>query len=375
MRNALVVIASLCLAGTSFAQGAPSVQGFGYPPGQMSTRSESMGGGPAELDPSSPLNPASIADGGPTRLYFQYDPEFRTVSSGANTSKTTTARFPVVSFALPLSSRLTFGIGASTLVDRSSLTRQNVNQIIDTATVAVDQRVRVLGAIDDVRFALGYAVSPSLRIGLGAHMITGTNQLNVIQQFPDSSRFANLNQTSRLAYSGTAFSAGFELHPSKVLALGFDGRKGGSLRAESGDTLKATAHAPDHYGASLEYTGWGDATLAVHVGRDQWTAMRALASSTVSAYDSWDVGGGAEAGGPRIFGRESVLRLGARHRTLPFSTTGSSVSELSMGGGLGIVLARNRATLDLGLLHAGRSSGTTVKEHAYILSVGLRVVP
>ena len=375
MRIALVAIASLCVTGTAFAQGALSVQGFGYPPGQISTRAEGMGGGPAELDPSSALNPASIADGGPARVYFQYDPEFRTVSSGGVTSRTTTARFPLVSFSLPLSSRLTFGIGASTLVDRSSLTRQTVTQIVDTVNVAVDQRVKVLGAIDDVRLALGYSMSPSLRVGFGAHLITGTNQINVTQRFPDSARFANVIQNSRLSYSGTAFSGGFELHPSKLLALGVSGRKGGAIRAESGDTVKATAHAPDHYGASLEYTGWGDASLAVHVGRDQWTAMRPLASSGVSAYDSWDVGVGGEGAGPHVFGRASVLRAGVRHRTLPFSTTGSSVSELSLGGGLGLELARNRARLDFGLLRAGRSSGSAVKEHAYILSVGLRVVP
>lgn len=375
MRIALVAIASLCTAGSCLAQGSLSTQGFGYPPGQMSSRAEAMGGGPGEVDPLSALNPASLADGGPTRLYFQYDPEFRTVSSGGNTSKTTTARFPLVSFSLPVGSRLTFGMGASTLVDRSSLSRQNVNQLIDTATVVVDQSVRVLGAIDDVRFALGYAVNPTLRIGFGAHLMTGTNQLNVIQRFPDSSRFASLSQSSRLSYSGSAFSGGIELHPSKVLVLGFDGRKGGTIRAVSGDTVKATAHAPDHYGASIEYGGWGGISLAAHAARDQWTAMRPLASSAVTAYDSWDLGGGAEAGGPRILGRESVLRLGVRHRTLPFSSTGSSVSELSIGGGLGLDLAPNRAQLDLGLLHAGRSSGSAVKEHAYILSVGLRVVP
>ena len=375
MRTALVATALLCVAGTSYAQGSLSVQGFGYPPGQMSTRAEGMGGGPAELDASSALNPASIADGGPAHVYLQYDPEFRTVSSGGVTSKTTTARFPLVSFTLPLGSRLTFGAGASTLVDRSSLTRQKVTQVIDTSTVTVDQRVRVLGAIDDVRLAFGYAASPSLRVGFGAHLITGTNQIRVTQQFPDSSRFANVSQSSRLSYSGTAFSGGAEIHPSKLLALGISARKGGVIRAESGDTVKATAHAPDHYGASLEYTGWGDASLAVHLGRDQWTAMRPLASSSVSAYDAWDIGAGAEAAGPHFFGRPSVLRVGARQRTLPFSTTGSSVSELSLGGGLGLELSRGRAQLDMGVLRASRSSGSSVKEHAYILSFGLRVVP
>jgi len=375
MKKALSALAALCFATSVSAQGSLSVQGFGYPPGQISTRTQGMGGGPAELDATSALNPASVVDVGPTQIYLQYDPEFRTVSSGGATSKTTTARFPIVSVIFPLTSRLSLGIGSSTLVDRSSLTKSSVLQVIDTSTVTVEQSVRVLGAIDDVRAAFGYSISPAFRIGLGAHLITGTNQLTLIQRFPDSARFSNLVETSRVSYSGTAFSGGFELHPSKLLALGVSARKGGTIRAESGDTLLATAKAPDHYGASVQYFGWGGVDLSAHLARDQWTAMGALTSKSVTAYDSWDVGGGIEAEGPRFLGRASVLRLGVRHRTLPFSTTGSSVSELSIGGGLGLDLARNRARLDIGLLHAGRSSSDPVKEHAYILSLGLRVVP
>ena len=375
MKKALAALASLCVATSVSAQGSLSVQGFGYPPGQISTRTEGVGGGTAELDAMSALNPASIANVGATQIYLQYEPEFRTVTSSGATSKTTTARFPIVSFIIPLSTRMNFGIGASTLVDRSSLTRSTVLEVIDTSPVTVSQSVRVLGAIDDVRAALGYAMSPSFRIGLGALLITGTNQLTLLRKFPDSARFTNLSQTSRVSYSGSALSAGFEFHPSKLFALGVSGRKGGTIRAETNDTLSATAKAPDHYGASVEYTGWGEVSLSAHLARDQWTAMRPLASKGVTAYDSWDIGGGLEAEGPRLLGRASLVRLGVRHRTLPFSTTGSSVSELSLGGGLGIELARNRARFDLNILRAGRSSGSAVKEHAYILSFGLRVVP
>ena len=375
MKIAIVAIASFCVAGSAAAQGSLSAQGFGYPPGQISTRAEAMGGGPAELEPTSALNPASVADVGPAHLYLQYDPEFRTISSAGVTSKTTTARFPIASFVLPLSSRLVFGVGSSTLVDRSSLTKTTVNQTIDGSVVPVVQTVKVLGAINDVRFALGYAMSPSLRVGLAAHLITGNNQLSLFQQFPDSAKFTNLRENTRISYTGTAVSGGFELHPSKILALGVSGRKGGTIRAAIADTTAATAKAPDHYGASVEYTGWGDVSVAAHIGRDQWTAMRPLASPGVTAYDSWDIGGGIEGEGPALLGRASTFRLGIRHRTLPFSTTGSSVGELSFGTGLGIDLARNRARLDVGLVRANRSSSVSVKEHAYILSFGLRVVP
>src|SRR2546423_5227845 len=305
MRAAFAAVASICIAASASAQGALSVQGFGYPPGQISTRAEGMGGGPAEVEATSALNPASIVAVGPAQLYFQYDPEFRTVTSGGVTSKSTTARFPLVNFILPLGSKLGFGIGSSTLVDRSSLTKSTLVRVIDTTHVTVTQQSKVLGGIDDVRFALGYLLSPTLKIGVGAHIITGTNQLTVTQKFPDSAKFTNVFESARLSYSGTAVSAGFELHPSRVLALGFSGRKGGTVRAESADTVKATAKAPDHYGASVEYSGWGDASLAFHVARDQWSKMGPLATSGVTAYDAWDIGGGVEGSGPRLLGRQS----------------------------------------------------------------------
>jgi len=372
---AFVALASVCLATSSLAQGSLSVQGFGYPPGQLSTSAEGLGGASGELDATSALNPASIANVGQPQLYFQYDPEFRTVTGPTATSKTTTARFPLVNFVLPVSSRFNLGVGFSTLVDRSSLTRSSLVRRIDTARVTVDQTVKILGAIDDFRVAVGYAPSGVLRLGIAGHVITGTNALTLTERFPDSAKYRSLNEDSRLSYSGAAASAGIELRPSRILALGVTARKGGSIRAQSGDTVKARAHVPDHYGASLEYSGWGDATLAVRLARDQWSAMRSLTSAGVTTYDSWDVGAGAEAPAPHVLGRPSVVRLGVRHRTLPFSTTGSSVSELSLGGGLGLELARNRANIDVGVLHANRSSGSAITERAWIFSFGLRVVP
>ena len=139
--------------------------------------------------------------------------------------------------------------------------------------------------------------------------------------------------------------------------------------------MLATAKVPDHYSVALEYSGWGDANLAVHVARDVWSSMHALTTSSVTAYDAWDVGVGGEAPGPRIASRLVTLRVGVRDRTLPFSTTGSSVREMSIAAGVGIELSPRRANLDLGLQRASRSSGSSVSEHAYILSVGLRVIP
>jgi hypothetical protein len=372
---------ALILAGaTANAQGSLSTQGFGYPPGQASTRAQSMGGSTTELDPNSASNPASISDLSTASLYFQYEPEFKTVTTSTATSSSTTARFPVFGLIMPITSRLNFSFGGSTLVDRSSETRAIRTKIVGSSsgsldTLQVTDKVRTLGAIDDLRLAFGFAANEVLRIGVAGHLYTGTNQIISTETFPDTAIFTNVSETSTLSYTGAAVSAGIELHPSKLLALGLSARKGGTIRAQSGDTLLATAKIPDHYAASLEYSGWGDASIAVHAAHDSWSAMKPLASAAVTAYDAWDVGIGGEAVGPRFLSHPTLIRLGVQQRTLPFSTTGSSIKELSIGGGMGFELSPRLANLDIGLEHANRTGSAGISEHAYILSFGLRITP
>ena len=68
MTRALTLLlgAALLTVATSraAAQGTLSTQGLGYPPGQLSTPASSMGGAIGEIDPFSPINPASLGQPG-----------------------------------------------------------------------------------------------------------------------------------------------------------------------------------------------------------------------------------------------------------------------------------------------------------------------
>ena len=105
------------------AQGAIGNQGYGYPTGQLSTRTLGTGGGLAEFDPVSPLNPAALSYIRRATLAFQYDPEFRRVTAGGTSQNATIARFPVLAATLPFRDRYSVGISASTYLDRSFVTR------------------------------------------------------------------------------------------------------------------------------------------------------------------------------------------------------------------------------------------------------------
>src|SRR5450830_554873 len=91
----LSTVLAAASAGSLAAQGALSVQGFGYPMGQLSTRAAGTAGAVGETDAGSPLNPAAVFSAGRTILSFQFDPEFRQVKVGGATVTTRPPRFPL----------------------------------------------------------------------------------------------------------------------------------------------------------------------------------------------------------------------------------------------------------------------------------------
>jgi hypothetical protein len=379
---AVLVAASFsATAGTALAQGALTTQGFGYPPGEFSTRALATGGGLAQFDPQTAVNPASIATMADPLLFMQYEPEFRRFTTGGETQRTMTSRFPLAVASLPITSRASIALSVSTLLDRSWTTTTTREEEIAGETALVTENVNSIGAINDVRLAGGWIPSRVFQVGVGAHVFTGRNRLSFQQTFPDSSRFTPIQQVSNLAYSGFGVSAGAIIRPSAAFALAISGRKGGDLKARSADTVVASARIPDRYAVGISYEGISGASVAAQVARDQWSAMNGLGSEEARAVDAWDAGGGIEATGPRILERVVLIRLGGRYRTLPFLAAGGEVREASVAGGFGAQFSRNRAAFDVTVQHAWRSAdaaaGTvgSVRERAFTLSFGLRVRP
>jgi hypothetical protein len=377
VRTGLGVFAALTVCAVNVrAQGALSTQGFGFPPGQLSTRALGTGGGISEFDADTPINPATVGLSGEPRLFFQYEPEFRKLTNGGATSNTMTARFPVVSAVLPLGSRASVGVSASTLLDRSSAT--SITRDIEVAgTVStVTELTQMIGAINDLRLAAGYAPSQKFQLGVGIHAYTGQNRVFFTQSFPDSLKFSTITQVTTLGFRGYAGSAGVLIRPSKNIGFALSGRKGFSIEARNADSAVAEADVPDRYGFGVAYEGIPGSSISAHVSRDMWSSLNTLSSA--EATDTWEGGMGIESLGPRIMNRQTVLRIGGRYRTLPFLAAGSEVTELSFAAGLGAQFFRNRATFDFALERAGRKakeSDVGATERSYILSFGLRVRP
>lgn len=381
MRKTLLVATTLfatSLPSTGKAQGALSLQGLGFPPGQLSARAEGTGGGVADFDALSLTTPASLAGVGAAALFFQYSPEWRRVTTSSGSANTVTARFPLVEGVLPVGQSWTIAVSSSTFLDRSSetsLARQATVGAPPNDTVTLTERNKVLGAINDFRLALAWSNSPVFRIGVGGHVFAGSNRITLASLFPDSAEFISSAQSDRISYAGLAASIGLEWHPSRAIGFAVMGRKGGDLRAQSGDTAIGSAKLPDHYSASVLFEGIPGTTLSFRAAHDNWSTLSSLSSTGIKAFDGWDMGGGLEASGPRLMQRIITVRLGGRIRTLPFGVNGEKVTEKTVAFGLGAPLTRDRAAIDLAIQRASRTANSDINERGFILSIGLRVSP
>ena len=369
-------LALILLPGAAFAQGSLSTQGFGYPSGQLSTRALGTGGAVAEMDPLSATNPAVLGSLGGSILYFQAEPEFRSLHVRGATESATIARYPLIAAAFPVNQNWTIGLSASNMLDRTFETSERGTATAGDTSLAVTNSFKSDGAIGDLRLAVAWVPSRWLKLGVGAHAIVGDNRVRHTQIFDDSSRFAALVDTATIGYTGNAYSAGAELLLGSEVSVAGSYRKGGVLSLKRGDTTITKAHVPDRLAISAAYVGIRGTAISVRTAKDTWSRMAGLGSATLPITDSWDTSVGADVLGPRVANNSVNLRAGMRWRTLPFGLAATSVSEKTISFGAGAILGRGgRAALDIATFRSSRSATPTLSETAWTLSVGLTVRP
>jgi hypothetical protein len=375
---ALAGLALILLPVSGRAQGTLSTLGFGYPAGQVSTRSAGAGGAIADFDPLSSTNPAAISSFGGSALYLQMEPEYRSLKIGGASENAMIARHPLATVAFPIRSNLYGGVSLSNLLDRTFETNVRGVQTVGDSSLATTNYFKSDGAIADVRVALAWVPSSWLRLGVAGHAITGDNRLNNSQRFDDSSRFAPLIDTSTVTYVGTAVSAGIELFAGSIAGVTATYRKGGSMSVKHGSETLAKANVPDRLSFSAAFLGIKGTSLAARASKDTWSNMRGLGSASLPISDGWDTSVGADVLGPHLAGRSFQLRAGGRWRTLPFGLATSEVKEKSLSFGLGTTMARGRLGLDLAGIRASRdpvSSAIDLHETAWTVSIGVTVRP
>lgn len=375
-KTLLALLLLVSTASVVNAQANISEQGLGYPTGQLSSRALGTGGAIGEIDPVSQINPAALTFIGTSTLFFQIEPEYRRIITGNVTDKTTTARYPLFAGVIPLGSKWAFGVSSATLLDRTWTTTEQGNVVFGTDTVNSTIVNGSNGSINDLRIAAGWAPTSYLRLGLGGHLISGSDRVFSGLSF-DNPAYANFSDSSTLGFDGGAVSGGIQLVAPKFAIASASFRKGGRLNATRSDTALGHASVPDRLGFSLAYVGAAGTQIAARTEYDKWSALNGLRRGSATAVDSWDTSVGADIAGPRLGSQALMLRVGGRWRTLPFEVgpNDNKVREQSFSGGVGTAFGGGRVLTDISLVHARRDAGIATSERAWTLSIGLGIRP
>jgi hypothetical protein len=374
--SVILAVAVLTTVGvtTARAQGSLSVQGFGYPGGQLSTRALATGGALTDFDPQSPINPAALALGQRSTIYVQYDPEFRSQSNGGSSISNTTARFPLFT-ASGRYNNLTFGLAISNFLDRSWKNVYTDTQVVNGEHIGSKLTTSSTGGISDVRLAASYSFGARFHLGAGVHFFPGENRILIGRDFDSTLNAGSFTQATTLTYSGTAFSVGFVATPIMHLNLGGSARIGQAMKVHLGDsTTLGSGKVPTRFGASLAFDGITGSVFSVRWSNERWSDLKGLGSAALPLHDATELAGGVEVAGPKIGGVAMGVRFGWRQRDLPFSAGPTVVKEQGYTGGLGIPLGSGRAALDLGVEFARRTQDA-LTEKGTIVSVGFSIRP
>jgi hypothetical protein len=373
----LAVVAALCCAArTLHAQGALSVQGYGYPGGELSTRALATGGSLADFDANSPINPAALLVGTRATVYLQYDPEFRWVTGSGLNTNTVTARFPLFLVSGKIG-EARFSFSYTSFLDRTWTNTYQDTQMVGALKVPSTVTAVSSGGIADIRAAMSYPISRKLTIGAAIHLFPGENRIVFGRAFPnDTTSFGAFSQTNTFNFSGSALSLGLIATPFAHVNLAASGRYGFSMHVHQGDsTTLGDANVPNRLSLSGAYDGIPGTILSARWGTEKWSAMRGLGSMGLSVFDATEVSAGLETAGPRLGMSQMAVRLGYRARQLPFGVGTQQVHETELNGGLGIPLSAGHAALDLTLAHALRSANVGFAETGWIFSVGIAINP
>lgn len=379
MRAGVASAAIVCTPLALAAQGSISTQGFGYPLAGTSTRAAGTAGALTEFDLLAPRNPSALTTMGRAILTVQAEPEFRKLTFGSIQENSRVQRVPLIMAGVRVSSKAALSFSSAGFLDRNYTTTSTGEANIGGTILPTKDVQDMRGSISDLRAGLGYRVLPRLALGIAGHVFTGSNKLTLVRSFNDSTGFGTVSETSGLVYFGKALSLGTTLTLPKGFLAAASYRKGGSIEADNGDTVLTKANIPDRIGAGVMYTGFAGSVFAFNIDNTKWSNMQKLGSSLLQTHDATNWALGGEVSTARLRGSPVMVRAGVGKNTLPFGVNGGTVTEQRLSGGASLAVTsagRDQAVLDFSLTRANRKlSGSTAKEAAWLLGIGLQIRP
>jgi hypothetical protein len=382
MRTPTIRAAALAFAlalGAAFPAAAQSLlasRGIGFPLDALDARSRGLGGISVGLGGSSLslVDPAAMAGLPAPAVTVTFQPDWYDAVAGDESTDGSTARFPALQVAFPVSARLSTSFGYGGFLDQHWRVTQTDSIDLSTGRVEVRDRFVSSGAVARLRVGAAYLVSERLGVGVAADVFTGSVRDSSVREI-DGLFSAASGTTFR--YRGVGFSLGADWRPLDALTVAAAVSRGGDLTASSPDSAEDqektyTAPLTLDLGASARVTG--NTSVALGARWAGWSAandeLSDAGADAGGARDAVSLSGGVEYEGVSFLGQSVPLRLGGRYARLPFRWGDSSggaefPDEKAITGGFGLILARGGAAVDASVERGWRGGDAAGLDESY----------
>jgi long-subunit fatty acid transport protein len=343
----------------------------------LSARAQGMAGANAMFDNEVGLNPAAIwitqrPAAGFTLRHFWRDSE-----NPFGTATGNDTQFPLAMVTGPIGRKWDFGFSVSGYADRTFALALTDTLDLRGAPVAVNDTLLSKGGITDIQGAVAYTVNPRLAVGVGLHILTGTNRLEYRRTFEDSS-YRPLRIKNELSVSGPGVSAGVSAELTKGVRLAGILRWDGDLAYYKDSTRLQDIPLPMTVAGGIQVQAGPRLLLAGQGLYRNWSTADDFIKSQggVGSKNSAEASAGfqwlRDARHPSRF----PLRAGVRYAKLPFPVVeGQDNREFQLSLGTGFRFQADRGGLDVAVERAWRNDGGDFKERTFMLSVGVGIRP
>lgn len=379
MRRALLILPLLMLASSrGWAQASEfGTRALGLPVLPLSARAQGLGGGISMFDPEASLNPAAIwltARGTATFSVRQF---WRNSENPFGSTSGNDTQFPLIMVSGPIGSKWDFGISVAAYTDRTFALALSDTMDIRDVPVGVSDTLISKGGVNDIRGALAYTVSPNFSVGLGLHVLTGTNRIEYRRSFSDSS-YVPVRIKTELSFTGPGISAGFTAEPIRRVRLAGMLRWDGDLAYYKDSTRLNSIPMPLTVAGGIMVRAGDRLTVAGHGLYRNWSVSDSAlkAQGGLGAQNAAEGTLGVEWSRSGKSPYQFPLRLGVRYAQLPYPVVeGQRGTEVQLSLGTGFRFTANRGSVDLALERAWRSDGGGFKEQTFMLTFGVGIRP
>lgn len=378
-----VVVLALLLAGIGPASRVAAqssvygVLGIGMPGRPVSVRSRALGDAVGVNDPGSAVNPATLGLSGRLTVSGVSETSNRKFSAGdVSSDNLRDTRFPfaIVSGRIQ-SSPLSFGVSYSTYTERSYDVETTDTVSIRGVDVETKDRLKSDGGIADIRLALGWSFGPRFQVGAGVHILSGSTREQLQRTFSDPV-YISVSQRGDVDYAGWGLSFGVVTTPLRILRVGAAVRRDSRLSVNDALLPALEVQLPWSVSAGAILAPVRMLRLSVSAQHRSWSVAQGDVPewTTLTVFDTWELGSGLEIGGPDVGAGRFPLRLGFRYAQLPFSPNADQPREIGLSAGSGVVFASSRASFEFSLERVVRDGGGAT-ERAWQLALGLTLRP